>query len=354
MAVWYEKLVRPLLFRLEAEKAHELGVTALELLGRAPWLCAWMQSLNQPSRTQPIEVFGLKFPNAVGLAAGMDKSARMWRAASALGFGHVEIGTITQHPQPGNEKPRVFRYPREEALVNRMGFNNLGAEAIAQQLKATGAADKRRIPLGINIGKSKVTPLDRATEDYLASFNRLAAFADYFAINVSSPNTPDLRRLQTGDLLAELLKSLQVANRQRAVKLGKKEVPLLVKIAPDLGFREIDAVLSVVQDHGVAGLIATNTTVDRTGARRVFRESGGLSGRPLHRKSVHVVNYIYRATNGRLPIIGVGGIMDPVSAGAMLDAGASLVQSYTGFVYRGPFFPADLARALATRQRDFR
>lgn len=349
MGVFYEKLVRRALFTLESEHAHELGVDAMALLGYLPPVCRlleWWHRLPL-ARTRPVEVFGLKFPNAVGLAAGFDKNAIAWPAAAALGFGHVEIGTVTALRQPGNDRPRVFRYPAAEAVINRMGFNNQGADAIAARLARRAGPGQRRIPLGINLGKSKVAPLDQAVADYRASFALLAGQADYLVLNVSSPNTPGLRQLQDGERLRELLGAITAANRARAA--GRK--PLLLKIAPDLNFRQVDAVLATIAEFGLDGIIATNTTLARPGPFASITESGGLSGAPVRARSTEIIRYIARATEGRLPIIGVGGITDAASAGEKLDAGATLVQLYTGLIYRGPFFAAEVARALADRQR---
>ena len=348
MGRFYQNLVRPALFRQDSEVAHERGVQAMALLGALPPLCRALEAWTQlpAARMRPVEAFGLKFPNAVGLAAGFDKSASAWPAAAALGFGHVEVGTVTALAQPGNPQPRVFRYPAHEAVINRMGFNNEGAEAVAARLARQPGPGVRRIPLGINIGKSKVTDLERATEDYLASFARLADFADYVVLNVSSPNTPGLRLLQDESRLRELLGAITAANHARA-----RRVPLLLKIAPDLTWPQIDAVLGVVAAFALDGVIATNTTLARPGFFAGVNEAGGLSGAPLRRRSTEVINYLFRATAGRLPIIGVGGITDAASAAEKLDAGAVLVQVYTGMIYRGPFFAAELARALADRQR---
>lgn len=351
MGFYYEHLVRPVLFRQDPEAAHDLGVTALDYLSRVGFLCRAMQRFNAPLRAEPINLWGIPFPNAVGMAAGMDKNARIWRAAGALGFGFVEIGTVTAQKQSGNDRPRMFRYKEQGALLNRMGFNNDGAEAIAARLKQAKANKDRPIPLGINLGKSKVTPLDEAAQDYLHSFHLLAEYADYFAINVSSPNTPGLRELQGADFLPALLGELTKANLSRSKKLGTKPKPILLKIAPDLTYREIDAILATLLDAGLDGIIATNTTIAREGAMSRVREAGGVSGRPLHHRACQVVNYIHLATEGKLPIIGVGGIDSPAAAGRMMDAGASLVQIYSGMVYRGPFFPRDIAHALAPRQR---
>jgi dihydroorotate dehydrogenase len=354
MGIFYDRMVRPALFRLDSERAHELGVDAMAVLAALPPVCRVLEALVglPAARTRPIEAFGLKFPNAVGLAAGFDKNARAWPAAAALGFGHVEIGTVTALAQPGNPKPRMFRYPREEAIINRMGFNNEGAEAVARRLARQPGRGRRRIPLGVNLGKSKVADIDRATADYLASFGHLADHADYLVLNVSSPNTPNLRQLQDESRLRELLGAITAANRDRAAraKSGAGRVPILLKIAPDLTFSQIDAVLGVIAEFGLDGIIATNTTLARPGWFATVGEAGGLSGRPLQRRATEIIHYISRATAGRLPIIGVGGITDEISAAEKMDAGATLVQVYTGMVYRGGFFAAELARALADRQ----
>lgn len=348
----YHHAVKPALFRLDPERAHELGVGALALLGRVRPVCAAMEWLNQlsPARHRPVECFGLKFPNAVGLAAGFDKNGQAWPAAAALGFGHVEIGTVTLQAQAGNPRPRAFRYPAEGAVINRMGFNNDGAAALAAHLAKLPGPGRRRIPLGINLGKTKVTPLEQAMGDYLGSFRLLADQADYVAVNVSSPNTPGLRELQDAAWLKPLLAAL-VGENQTRTAAGKARRPLLLKIAPDLTFPQIDAALQVIADLGLDGIIATNTTLARPGALAAVNEAGGLSGAPVRRRSTEIINYIARATAGRLPIIGVGGIMDEAAAGEKLDAGATLVQLYTGLIYRGPLFAAEVARALAQRQR---
>ncbi len=352
MAKYYETIARPALFRWNSERAHEFGVDAMAMLGALPPVCRLLElwRARQIAGARPIEAFGLKFPHAVGLAAGFDKDARAWPAAAALGFGHVEIGTVTALPQPGNPKPRAFRYPAQEAVINRMGFNNEGAEAMAARLARQPKGAARRIPLGINLGKSKVADLGQATADYLVSFACLADYADYLVLNVSSPNTPNLRQLQDESRLRELLQGVSAANRARASVSGKKRVPLLLKIAPDLTWPQIDAVLGVIAEFGLDGIIATNTTLARPGFFATVNETGGLSGAPLRRRSTEIVRYIARATKGRLPIIGVGGIMDVEAAAEKLDAGATLVQVYTGMIYRGPCFAADLARGLRERQ----
>lgn len=353
MGFYYDKVLRPLLFRQDAEKAHEMGVQFLGALSRVAPLCRFMERFNACSGAEPIELFGVKFPNPVGLAAGMDKDARFWRAMPALGFGFAEIGTVTFHKQPGNEKPRLFRLQNEAAIINRMGFNNDGAEEIAARLKQDGAHQRRALPLGINLGKSKVTPLSDAASDYIGSFQLLADYADYFTINVSSPNTPELRKLQGSAYLPELLGEITKANGARAKKLGSRPKPILLKIAPDLSFKEIDGVLQTIAEVGLDGIIATNTTISRPGSTSRANEAGGLSGRPLHPRSVDMVNYISRATHGKLPIIGVGGIEDPATAGRMMDVGAHLIQIYTGFIYRGPFLAKTLNKALIQQQREW-
>ena len=351
MGHFYEGFVRPILFQQDAEHAHELAVNSLALLGRMSPICRLLEAYNRSGATnQPVECLGLKFPNRVGLAAGFDKNARAWPAAASLGFGHVEIGTITLLRQPGNERPRVFRFPQQEAVINRMGFNNEGAEAVAARLTKQASSAQRRIPLGINLGKSKVASLDQAVNDYLGSFTRLADHADYLVLNVSSPNTPDLRKLQDEERLRMLLSAVSAANNGRNNLPGKKRKPLLLKIAPDLSFHQIDRVLGVIDEFALDGVIAANTTLARPEPFVAVGQAGGLSGAPLRKRSTEIVNFIARATAGRLAIIAAGGINDSGSAAEKLDAGASLIQLYTGLIYRGPFFPAELNRALADRR----
>jgi dihydroorotate dehydrogenase len=345
----YERLIRSWFFRLDSERAHERGVHLMATLGKLGPVCGLLERRHRldPRRFRPVEAFGLRFPNAVGLAAGFDKNALAWPAAAALGFGHVEIGTVTALEQPGNPKPRMFRYPEQEAVINRMGFNNEGAEKVAARLRKQAPVGRRRIPLGVNLGKSKATPLEEAVEDYLKSFRLLADHADYLVLNVSSPNTPDLRKLQDEERLRELLGAVAAANLER----GEGRRPLLLKIAPDLTYPQVDAVLGVIAEFGFDGIIATNTTLARPGFFASVNEAGGLSGAPLRQRATQLISYIARSTEGRLPIIGVGGITDCESAGEKLDAGATLVQVYTGMIYRGPWFAAQLARALGDRQR---
>lgn len=349
----YENFIRPALFADDPERSHERAVALMTALGRLPPVCRAVEAWHglATKRTRPIEAFGLKFANPVGLAAGFDKHARAWPAAAALGFGHVEVGTITALAQPGNPRPRVFRYPAHEAVINRMGFNNAGAAAAAVHLAKLPPPGRRRIPLGINLGKSKLTGIEDAAKDYLTSFAALADHADYLVVNVSSPNTPNLRQLQDEARLRELLGAITGANRARVAREGGSRLPILLKIAPDLTWPQIEAVLGVIAEYRLDGIIATNTTLARPGFFGSVNEAGGLSGAPLRARATEIVRFIAQLTNGRLPIVGVGGIMDAESAAEKLDAGATLIQVYTGLIYRGPFFAADLAAALAHRQR---
>lgn len=346
----YEKIIRPVFFRQDPEAVHALAVKALRMLGAFAPLRSAMEKFNLVRDENPVKVFGVEFPNRVGLAAGFDKDALAFRAAAALGFGHVEIGTVTMHKQSGNPKPRVFRYPQDEALVNYFGFPNEGAENIAHTLSKTFDKKTKKIPLGVNIGKSKITPLEEAAKDYVFSYNALADYADYFAINVSCPNLPDVRKLQLGENLRELLNALKAADAERASKLGKAKIPMLLKISPDLTFREIDSILETVFDLGVDGIIATNTTSTRPESMAGYAEKiGGLSGKPIFEKSLQAVKYVCAQSGGKIPVIGVGGIYNTECAAKMLDEGASLVQIYTAFIYNGPFFAKELAKSLHWR-----
>jgi dihydroorotate dehydrogenase len=334
----FERTVRPYLFRIgggDPEAAHEWTLRRLAALSRRPAVLAALH--RRYAVRAPVTVCGVEFPNRVGLAAGLDKDGVALPAWPALGFGSVEVGTVTWHPQPGNDRPRLFRLPGSGALVNRMGFNNAGAAALAGRLAASPPLP---VPLGISLGKSKATPLAGAVADYAASYRALRGHGDYFAVNVSSPNTPGLRRLQDRGLLDELLAAL----------VGER--PVLVKIAPDLTDQAIAELLRVCADRGAAGIIATNTTVARDGVappdRARAAEAGGMSGAPLAARAREVVAFVRRESGGALPVIGVGGIADPDDAARLRDAGADLVQLYTGFVYHGPA----LVRACARRLSD--
>jgi dihydroorotate dehydrogenase len=350
MGSTYVKLIRPFLFRLNAEKAHELSIFGLRLVQSIPGLVPLFRSRTFRSEMgKPVEVFGTRFPNRIGLAAGFDKNAVCWRGLSSLGFGHIEVGTITKSAQPGNPKPRLFRYPDQDAIINRMGFNNEGAESVARRLARAPPPGRRFTPIGVNIGKSKVASLDQAIEDYVGSFRHLARHADYLVVNVSSPNTPDLRKLQDSERLSELLTALEAENTDDVAGHGRNRCPILVKIAPDLSFREIDRVLETIDSLDLDGIISTNTTLARPGGVAEIKEAGGLSGAPLARKSTAIIRYIACHTEGRLPIIGVGGIVDAITAGEKMDAGAWLVQIYSGLIFRGPSLPREIATALAAR-----
>lgn len=335
LASAYQRLIRPILFRVDAERIHHFAMAFLHGLGPA------MQSMERHRQSDPKlerEVFGLKFPNPVGLAAGFDKNAIVLPAWEGLGFGFAEVGTITARAQPGNPKPRLFRVPEISGVINRMGFNNEGAEVVASRLEALRATPRwPRFPVGINLGKSKVTPLEEATADYLASFGRLRDLGDYFVLNVSSPNTPGLRKLQDRTALADLFGAVQGANA------AKK--PILVKIAPDLTWEAVDDVLSLVEEHRIAGVIATNTTIDHTSVPESRRETGGLSGKPVRARSTEIIRYI--TSKSKTPVIGVGGIFSADDAKEKFDAGAVLVQLYTGFIYRGPSLVSEICESLA-------
>ncbi|WP_200834634.1 quinone-dependent dihydroorotate dehydrogenase [Amycolatopsis alkalitolerans] len=338
----FEKLLRPALYRVcanDPETVHERTVRALSLLPAHLPLLRGVYAVDDPAT-----VFGIRFPNRVGLAAGMDKDGRALHAWPALGFGFVEVGTVTRLAQPGNAKPRLFTLAANDAIINRMGFNNAGADALAARLAARG---KPAVPLGISIGKSKVVPLADAVEDYRYSLRALYPYADYFAVNVSSPNTPGLRELQDRSALSELLGELQ----RTSAGLAATPAPLLVKVAPDLTDSALAELLEVCEAHGVAGIIATNTTLSRAGLTgpeaEIGKETGGLSGRPLTGRAREVVRFVHEHTGGKLPIIGVGGVLSGPDARALLDAGASLVQVYTGFALKGPGLVREINRTLA-------
>jgi len=335
--------IRPLLFRADPESIHGWTLAALQLaggVGPVRWLLRRMFCVSE-SRLRT-EAFGLTFENHVGLAAGYDKDARAVRGLASLGFGHIEVGTVTRQPQPGNPRPRIFRLPEDEALINRMGFPNAGAEVIRHRLLRRRPS---RVRIGVNIGKGKDTPLDRAAEDYVELLRTFDGLADYIAVNVSSPNTLGLRRLQARGHLESLLQIL-VAERSR---LGRTpQVPLLVKVSPDLGEAELEDAVGAITAAGVDGILATNTTLSRDGLRSPRQqEAGGLSGAPLRERSLGCVRAIVRLTGGRLPVVAVGGIAGPDDARRALDAGAALVQVYTGLVYQGPALVRSILSGLS-------
>lgn len=346
----YARLARPAMFRWgggDPEIAHHRALGALRRVAnnaQALRVLARVLRVDPSPRT----VCGIAFPNAVGLAAGMDKDGVALKAWGALGFGFVEAGTVTAHPQPGNDKQRLFRLPASEAIINRMGFNNDGAAALADRVTVLGGRGSLGVPLGISLGKSKVTPVQDAIGDYLTSLQAVYSVADYIAVNVSSPNTPGLRSLQDRGPLDELLGAL---TEQVGVLAGPSDapIPVLVKLAPDLTEGAISELLQVCSDRGVAGVIATNTTTARTGVADAdllrSRETGGLSGAPLRARAREVVSFVTRTSD--LPVMGVGGIMTYDDAAAMLDAGASLLQLYSGFIYRGPALVAEASAAAA-------
>ncbi|WP_204138846.1 quinone-dependent dihydroorotate dehydrogenase [Halomicronema sp. CCY15110] len=350
MVDWYQQLARPLLFygvQIDPEWVHQ---RTLELLQGAAHPAAtqgprlygqlqgWLSQRCQYEDTRLSQsLWGLKFANPMGLAAGFDKDGIAAQAWPMMGFGYAELGTVTYHAQPGNPKPRLFRLPRDRAVINRMGFNNQGAAQLATRLQQYGQQQASPIPIGINLGKSKVTPLDQAVDDYVESFRLLQAMGDYFVVNVSSPNTPGLRSLQASDSLGPILAALQAENTEAK--------PLLVKIAPDLEWAAIAAVLALAEQHHLAGIIATNTTIGRSGLKtdrilktgnRVTEEPGGLSGAPLRQRSTEVIQFLYQKSQGQMPIIGVGGIFTAQDAWEKLNAGATLLQVYTGWIYGGP------------------
>ncbi len=337
-------LARSVLFRLDAETAHHLALRALVLAAAtAPGRTALRARFAIPE-TEPVEVFGLRFPNRVGLAAGYDKDGEAWRGLACLGFGHVELGTVTPEPQPGNPRPRVFRLPEHRSLINRMGFPGRGAAQLARRLR--GRRRDGDVVLGVNIGKQKATPLEEAIHDYTELIDVFGPVADYLAVNISSPNTPGLRRLQEPEFLGGLLGAVAGRRDDVADRLGRS-VPVLVKLAPDLEDGQLRGAVDAVLAAGLDGIIATNTSIAREGLSGPRAgEDGGLSGAALTGRSTEVLAAIHRHTGGALPLVGVGGIMSPEDARAKLDAGATLVQLWTGLVYEGPDLVRRVVRAV--------
>ena len=337
------RFVRPLLFRLDAERAHDATLALLGLWSR--WFSGRLGAgdvARAPGRA--VDAMGLHFPNPIGLAAGLDKDAVAVPAWQALGFGFIEVGTITALAQPGNPKPRLFRLPADEALINRMGFNNAGADAAAIRLERLRARDILQVPLGVNLGKSKVTPAEEAADDYRRSFERVGHLADYVVVNISSPNTPGLRDLQRVDEVRRIIETIQGPNQRLA-----RPKPLLVKLAPDLADEDAIDCARAALDAGCAGLILTNTSIRFEGLRSTIEGmSGGLSGRPIRERSTALLGLVRQAVGPAPVLVGVGGVMDPADATAKLAAGANLVQIYSGLIYRGPGFVRELLRGMSS------
>jgi len=339
------RLIKPLFFQFDPEKVHHFVVTQLNWfhdhfpLGKTILRSSFDVNIKGLER----EVFGIRFKNPVGLAAGFDKNGEYIEALSDLGFGFIEVGTVTPLPQPGNDQPRMFRLQEDSAIINRMGFNNKGVDTLAERLRLLKSKHSD-IVIGGNIGKNKNTPNEEAVNDYIKCFDRLFDVVDYFVVNVSSPNTPGLRALQEKEPLMHILNTLQQRNHKDGISR-----PVLLKIAPDLTNEQLDDIVEIVMETGIAGVIATNTTIDRTGLHTkepVLNEAGGLSGRPLTKRSTEVVRYLSEKSNKAFPIIGVGGIHSPEDAKEKLAAGASLVQLYTGFIYEGPGIVKRICKAL--------
>jgi len=338
-------LSRALLFRLDPEAAHELTLELIERTQHTPLACAYRNQRVE----DPLTLAGLTFPNRVGLAAGLDKNARCIDGLSAMGFGFVEVGTVTPLPQPGNPKPRLFRLPQAQALINRMGFNNEGLDAFIAHVQQATFRQRDRLPtlLGLNIGKNAATPIERATDDYLTGLAGVYPHADYVTVNISSPNTQNLRALQGDAALDALLAALAQRRAQLADQHGKR-VPVFVKIAPDLDAQQVQVIAATLQRHGMDGVIATNTTLSRAAVQGLPHadETGGLSGAPVREMSNEVIRQLRAALGPHYPIIGVGGILSAQDALAKIEAGADLVQLYTGLIYRGPELVREVATAL--------
>ncbi|WZL89707.1 quinone-dependent dihydroorotate dehydrogenase [Salinimicrobium sp. 3283s] len=337
----YQKIIRPLLFNIDPEKVHYFTFSALRKLFLLPvsQKLVRKQFVVEDKKLER-EVFGIKFPNPVGLAAGFDKDAKLYKELSNFGFGFIEIGTLTPKPQPGNEKKRLFRLKEDKAIINRMGFNNGGVTEAVERLKKNNG-----VLIGGNIGKNKVTANEKAVDDYLICFNALFEQVDYFVVNVSSPNTPNLRELQDKEPLTKLLNTLQQENLKRPV-----QKPILLKIAPDLTDSQLLDIIDIIKETGIAGVIATNTTISREGLTSADKdETGGLSGQPLAKRATEVIRFLSEKSNKAFPIIGVGGIMSPEDAIEKLEAGAALVQLYTGFIYEGPQLVKKINQAILAR-----
>ncbi len=345
----YTYFIRPLLFNLSAERAHYFTFSLVGFLCRVGFSSLFKSLYVVNDSRLEREVFGLKFKNPVGLAAGFDKNALLYNEFSNFGFGFVEIGTLTPKPQDGNPKPRLFRLKADQAIINRMGFNNAGVYDAVDRLKK-----KHKVLIGGNIGKNKVTPNEEAVKDYLICFEALFDYVDYFAVNVSSPNTPGLRELQDKEPLTALLSKLKEENIKFATERKVKEKPILLKIAPDLTDEQLLDIIEIVRDTKIDGVIATNTTIARENLKSDLvqtEEKGGLSGKPLTHRSTAVIRFLSEKSNKEFPIIGVGGIHSPEDALAKLEAGASLVQLYTGFIYEGPALVKNINKAVLEKMK---
>ena len=336
-------LARPFLFGLDPEQAHELTLDSIARLQNTPLQCLW----QQPRVDDPVEIAGLRFPNRIGLAAGLDKNGRCIDGLGAIGFGFIEVGTVTPKAQPGNPKPRMFRLPEANALINRLGFNNDGLDAFVANVKRARFRQNGGI-LGLNIGKNAATPIEDAVDDYLLCLDGVYPHADYVTLNISSPNTKNLRALQTDAALDALLSAVQERRTRLAAQHGRR-VPVFLKIAPDLDDAQIAAIAATLQRHAIDGVIATNTTIARDAVKQLRHgdEAGGLSGAPVFEASNRVIALLRSALGPAFPIIGVGGVLSAADARAKVAAGANLVQIYTGFIYQGPPLIAAAARALA-------
>jgi dihydroorotate dehydrogenase len=347
MALVSYALTRPFLFGLDAEKAHELTLGAMARLQNTPAQRLW----QQPRIADPIQLAGLSFPNRIGLAAGLDKNGRCIDGLGAMGFGFIEVGTVTPKAQPGNPKPRIFRLPQADALINRLGFNNEGLDAFIANVKQAHSFRASGGVLGLNIGKNAGTPIEHAVDDYLLGLDGVYPHADYVSINVSSPNTKNLRSLQSDEALDALLSALN-ARREQLAKKHQRQVPIFLKIAPDLDATQVQLIATTLLKNGIDGVIATNTTLSREAVKGLPHadEAGGLSGAPVFEASNAVIRQLRRALGADYPIIGVGGILSGRQARAKIDAGATLVQIYTGLIYRGPGLVREIAQALATRR----
>ena len=347
MALLPYALTRPFLFSLDPEKAHDLTIDTLARLQRTPLMCA----IGQSRVDDPVTVAGLRFPNRIGLAAGLDKNGRCIDAFGALGFGFVEVGTVTPLAQPGNPKPRMWRLPEAHALINRLGFNNGGLAAFLDNVQRASTFRQRGGILGLNIGKNATTPIERAVDDYLIGLEGVYPHADYVTVNISSPNTQNLRALQSDDALDALLGALSERDATLAQRHGRK-VPMFVKIAPDLVEEQVRVIAATLKRHGISGVIATNTTISRDAVKHLphAEETGGLSGAPVFEASNAVIRLLRAELGANYPIIGVGGVMSGADAAAKRAAGADLVQIYTGFIYKGPELVTEAARALKAQR----